>query len=198
MRQEQDFYLVVNVYLSCFVEDSHFFPTRQFPLVLVLRGLTQPRFLNVELSSVSPPSSDVLTDANSHSSHISIHASDAEGLGKALRVVSFRTFSPQSIDPGQQFTWEHSNLEVNKPKNRYANVIAYDHSRVILAPIEGRAELHKHTHTQRNPSQYVARKGSRMTELCCRPHRSVWLNKKSCLEKFILLQDPKIFQKNLI
>lgn len=45
--------------------------------------------------------------------------------------------SPQSIDPSQQFTWEHSNLEVNKPKNRYANVIAYDHTRVILAPIEG-------------------------------------------------------------
>ncbi|XP_072540063.1 protein tyrosine phosphatase receptor type Fa isoform X11 [Salminus brasiliensis] len=43
----------------------------------------------------------------------------------------------ESIDPGQQFTWEHSNLEVNKPKNRYANVIAYDHSRVILTPIDG-------------------------------------------------------------
>ncbi|XP_056678458.1 receptor-type tyrosine-protein phosphatase S isoform X9 [Monodelphis domestica] len=43
----------------------------------------------------------------------------------------------ESIDPGQQFTWEHSNLEVNKPKNRYANVIAYDHSRVILLPMEG-------------------------------------------------------------
>nr|XP_043879832.1 receptor-type tyrosine-protein phosphatase S-like isoform X2 [Solea senegalensis] len=43
----------------------------------------------------------------------------------------------ESIDPSQQFTWEHSNLEVNKPKNRYANVIAYDHTRVIMAPIEG-------------------------------------------------------------
>ncbi|XP_025755894.1 receptor-type tyrosine-protein phosphatase S isoform X13 [Oreochromis niloticus] len=43
----------------------------------------------------------------------------------------------ESIDPSQQFTWEHSNLEVNKPKNRYANVIAYDHTRVILSPIEG-------------------------------------------------------------
>ncbi|XP_035993939.1 receptor-type tyrosine-protein phosphatase S isoform X7 [Fundulus heteroclitus] len=42
----------------------------------------------------------------------------------------------ESIDPSQQFTWEHSNLEVNKPKNRYANVIAYDHTRVILAPID--------------------------------------------------------------
>ncbi|XP_039877921.1 receptor-type tyrosine-protein phosphatase S-like isoform X6 [Simochromis diagramma] len=43
----------------------------------------------------------------------------------------------ESIDPSQQFTWEHSNLEVNKPKNRYANVIAYDHTRVILSPIDG-------------------------------------------------------------
>ncbi|XP_068563883.1 protein tyrosine phosphatase receptor type Fa isoform X2 [Cebidichthys violaceus] len=43
----------------------------------------------------------------------------------------------ESVDPGQQFTWEHSNLEVNKPKNRYANVIAYDHSRVILTPVDG-------------------------------------------------------------
>ncbi|KAK2816005.1 hypothetical protein Q5P01_026472, partial [Channa striata] len=43
----------------------------------------------------------------------------------------------ESVDPGQQFTWEHSNLEVNKPKNRYANVIAYDHSRVILTAVDG-------------------------------------------------------------
>ncbi|XP_051567313.1 protein tyrosine phosphatase receptor type Fa isoform X3 [Myxocyprinus asiaticus] len=42
----------------------------------------------------------------------------------------------ESIDPGQQFTWENSNLEVNKPKNRYANVIAYDHSRVVLTPVD--------------------------------------------------------------
>lgn len=24
----------------------------------------------------------------------------------------------ESIEPGQQFTWDHSNADVNKPKNR--------------------------------------------------------------------------------
>ncbi len=41
----------------------------------------------------------------------------------------------QSIETGQQFTWENSSADVNRPKNRYANVIAYDHSRVVLSTL---------------------------------------------------------------
>ncbi|VDO07815.1 unnamed protein product [Rodentolepis nana] len=43
----------------------------------------------------------------------------------------------ESIDPGGQFTWEHSSRPANRPKNRYANVVTYDHSRVILSRVDG-------------------------------------------------------------
>lgn len=42
----------------------------------------------------------------------------------------------ESIEPGQQFTWEVSSKEENKSKNRFANVVAYDHSRVMLGKNE--------------------------------------------------------------
>ncbi|XP_014651917.1 PREDICTED: receptor-type tyrosine-protein phosphatase F isoform X3 [Ceratotherium simum simum] len=71
--------------------------------------------------------------------HPPIPITDLADNIERLRANDGLKFSQEyeSIDPGQQFTWENSNLEVNKPKNRYANVIAYDHSRVILTSIDG-------------------------------------------------------------
>lgn len=47
----------------------------------------------------------------------------------------------ESIEPGQQFTWENSTLDYNRQKNRYANVIAYDNSRVILSQLYEQPQL---------------------------------------------------------
>ncbi|XP_049819624.1 tyrosine-protein phosphatase Lar isoform X2 [Aethina tumida] len=67
-------------------------------------------------------------------SHPPIPISELANHIERLKANDNMKFSQEyeSIEPGQQFTWDHSNMEVNKPKNRYANVIAYDHSRVIL------------------------------------------------------------------
>ncbi|XP_061816280.1 receptor-type tyrosine-protein phosphatase delta-like isoform X22 [Nerophis lumbriciformis] len=76
---------------------------------------------------------------SSMASHPPIPVMDLADHLEHLKANDNLKFSQEyeSIDPGQQFTWEHSNLEVNKPKNRYANVIAYDHSRVLLSAIDG-------------------------------------------------------------
>ncbi|XP_030294656.1 protein tyrosine phosphatase receptor type Db isoform X14 [Sparus aurata] len=76
---------------------------------------------------------------SSMASHPPVPISELADHIERLKANDNLKFSQEyeSIDPGQQFTWENSNLEVNKPKNRYANVIAYDHSRVILSSIEG-------------------------------------------------------------
>ncbi|KAL1129262.1 hypothetical protein AAG570_013791 [Ranatra chinensis] len=72
-------------------------------------------------------------------SHPPIHLTELANHIERLKANDNLKFSQEyeSIEPGQQFTWDHSNMEVNKPKNRYANVIAYDHSRVILQPVDG-------------------------------------------------------------
>lgn len=72
-------------------------------------------------------------------SHPPISISDLANHIERLKTNDNMKFSQEyeSIEPGQQFTWDHSNMDINKPKNRYANVIAYDHSRVILPTEDG-------------------------------------------------------------
>ncbi|XP_059374979.1 receptor-type tyrosine-protein phosphatase S-like isoform X26 [Carassius carassius] len=83
----------------------------------------------------------------------------------------------ESIDPGQQFTWEHSNLEVNKPKNRYANVIAYDHSRVLLSAIDGIPGSDyinsNYIDGYRKQNAYIATQGA-LPETFCDFWRMIW------------------------
>uniref|UniRef100_A0AAQ4PTX0 Receptor-type tyrosine-protein phosphatase delta n=1 Tax=Gasterosteus aculeatus aculeatus TaxID=481459 RepID=A0AAQ4PTX0_GASAC len=87
----------------------------------------------------STPTRERGANFQSMASHPPVPISELADHSERLKANDNLKFSQEyeSLDPGQQFTWENSNLEVNKPKNRYANVIAYDHSRVILSSIEG-------------------------------------------------------------
>ncbi|XP_065110692.1 protein tyrosine phosphatase receptor type Db isoform X1 [Paramisgurnus dabryanus] len=76
---------------------------------------------------------------SSMTSHPPVSISELPGHIERMKANDNLRFSQEyeSIDPGQQFSWEHSNLEINKPKNRYANVIAYDHTRVQISNTDG-------------------------------------------------------------
>ncbi|KAM6909261.1 receptor-type tyrosine-protein phosphatase delta isoform 16-T16 [Xenentodon cancila] len=97
------------------------------------------RRLNFQTPGSGAPSHPSNLHLSSMASHPPIPIMDFTDHLERLKANDNLKFSQEyeSIDPGQQFTWEHSNLEVNKPKNRYANVIAYDHSRVLLSAIDG-------------------------------------------------------------
>ncbi|XP_038588103.1 receptor-type tyrosine-protein phosphatase delta-like isoform X36 [Micropterus salmoides] len=97
------------------------------------------RRLNFQTPGSGAPSHPSNLHLSSMASHPPIPIMDLADHQERLKANDNLKFSQEyeSIDPGQQFTWEHSNLEVNKPKNRYANVIAYDHSRVLLSAIDG-------------------------------------------------------------
>jgi len=67
-------------------------------------------------------------------SHPPVPISELAEHIERLRANNGARFSAEyeSIDPGQQLTWDVASQDETKPKNRYANVIAYDHSRVQL------------------------------------------------------------------
>ncbi|XP_053715413.1 receptor-type tyrosine-protein phosphatase S-like isoform X23 [Synchiropus splendidus] len=109
---------------------------------MLLHNLTDPvelRRLNFQTPGTSTPSHTSNLHMSSMANHPPIPIMDLADHLERLKANDNLKFSQEyeSIDPGQQFTWEHSNLEVNKPKNRYANVIAYDHSRVLLTAVDG-------------------------------------------------------------
>ncbi|XP_042558942.1 protein tyrosine phosphatase receptor type Db isoform X3 [Clupea harengus] len=116
---------------------------------------------------------------SSMASHPPIPVSELADQLERLKANDNLRFSQEyeSIDPGQQFTWEHSNLEVNKPKNRYANVIAYDHSRVLLSSIDGMPGSDyinsNYIDGYRRQNAYIATQGP-LPETFCDFWRMVW------------------------
>uniref|UniRef100_A0A8C4I4F7 Receptor-type tyrosine-protein phosphatase F n=1 Tax=Dicentrarchus labrax TaxID=13489 RepID=A0A8C4I4F7_DICLA len=95
----------------------------------------------------------------------------------------------ESIDPGQQFTWENSNMEVNKPKNRYANVIAYDHSRVVLTSVDGSDYINaNYIDGYRKQNAYIATQGP-LPETLSDFWRMVWEQRSTTIVMMTRLEE---------
>ncbi|ESO00970.1 hypothetical protein HELRODRAFT_192507 [Helobdella robusta] len=110
------------------------------------KAVTSPSSLTSSSSSSSPRDPVELRRMHfltpAMSSHPPIAISEFASHVNRMKLNGGHLFSLEyeSIDPAQQFTWESSSMECNKHKNRYANVVAYDVSRVILKPIDGVAD----------------------------------------------------------
>uniref|UniRef100_A0A8C5I3Q6 Receptor-type tyrosine-protein phosphatase F n=1 Tax=Gouania willdenowi TaxID=441366 RepID=A0A8C5I3Q6_GOUWI len=95
----------------------------------------------------------------------------------------------ESVDPGQQFTWENSNMEVNKPKNRYANVIAYDHSRVVLTSVDGSDYINaNYIDGYRKQNAYIATQGP-LPETLSDFWRMVWEQRSNTIVMITRLEE---------
>uniref|UniRef100_A0A8C0V4B9 Receptor-type tyrosine-protein phosphatase mu-like n=1 Tax=Cyanistes caeruleus TaxID=156563 RepID=A0A8C0V4B9_CYACU len=79
----------------------------------------------------------------------------------------------ESFFEGQSAPWDSAKKDENRMKNRYGNIIAYDHSRVRLQPIEGETSSDyingNYIDGYHRPNHYIATQGKFITlsfQLC--------------------------------
>ncbi|XP_034555397.1 receptor-type tyrosine-protein phosphatase kappa isoform X1 [Notolabrus celidotus] len=90
----------------------------------------------------------------------------------------------ESLFEGQSASWDVAKKEQNRTKNRYGNIIAYDHSRVILQPIEDDPSSDyinaNYIDGYQRPSHYIATQGP-VHETVYDFWRMVWQEQSACI-----------------
>ncbi|XP_053301086.1 receptor-type tyrosine-protein phosphatase kappa isoform X1 [Pleuronectes platessa] len=111
--------------------------------------------------------------------HINLmKTSDSYGFKEEYELVI------QSFFEGQSASWDVAKKEQNRTKNRYGNIIAYDHSRVILQPIEDDPSSDyinaNYIDGYQRPSHYIATQGP-VHETVYDFWRMVWQEQSACI-----------------
>ncbi|XP_066555401.1 receptor-type tyrosine-protein phosphatase kappa isoform X3 [Amia ocellicauda] len=90
----------------------------------------------------------------------------------------------ESFFEGQSASWDVAKKEQNRTKNRYGNIIAYDHSRVILQPMEDDPSSDyinaNYIDGYQRPSHYIATQGP-VHETVYDFWRMIWQEQSACV-----------------
>ncbi|XP_057208083.1 receptor-type tyrosine-protein phosphatase kappa isoform X14 [Triplophysa rosa] len=96
----------------------------------------------------------------------------------------------ESFFEGQSASWDTAKKEQNRTKNRYGNIIAYDHSRVILQPMEddpssdyinaNYIDIWLYRDGYQRPSHYIATQGP-VHETVYDFWRMIWQEQSACI-----------------
>ncbi|XP_056437741.1 receptor-type tyrosine-protein phosphatase kappa isoform X4 [Gadus chalcogrammus] len=116
--------------------------------------------------------------------HINLmKTSDSYGFKEEYEVL-------QSFFEGQSASWDVAKKDQNRTKNRYGNIIAYDHSRVILQPIEddpssdyinaNYIDIWLYRDGYQRPSHYIATQGP-VHETVYDFWRMAWQEQSACI-----------------
>uniref|UniRef100_A0A8C6KV15 Receptor-type tyrosine-protein phosphatase kappa n=1 Tax=Nothobranchius furzeri TaxID=105023 RepID=A0A8C6KV15_NOTFU len=92
----------------------------------------------------------------------------------------------ESFFEGQSASWDVAKKDQNRAKNRYGNIIAYDHSRVILQPIEDDPSSDyinaNYIDGYQRPSHYIATQGEITEQHTVYDFwRMVWQEQSACI-----------------